>query len=80
MLQNFLNNKKSSGLILAGLAAFAYYKYSKMSAEEKSKLAKTIREKGGSLLQQIMPGGLKSRTEGTMATAANTDTGVSGSF
>ncbi len=80
MLQNMLNNRKSGGLILAGLAAFAYYNYSRMSADDKSKLAKTIREKGESLLQQLMPGGLKSRTEGIMATAANTDTGVSNSF
>lgn len=57
MLQNLMNNRKTSGLVLAGLAAFAYYKYSTMTPEEKSKLSKTLMEKGKSLLGQIMPGG-----------------------
>ncbi len=34
------------GLLLAGLAAFAYYKYSKMSPEQKKNLFSGIREKG----------------------------------
>ncbi len=57
MLQNMFGNKKSSGgLLLAGLAAFALYKYSKMSADQKSNLTKNIKEGGKRILGQVMPG------------------------
>ena len=56
MLQHLLNNKKTSALILGGLAAFAYYKYSKLSPEDKTKLTNTLKEKGKSLVDQFMPG------------------------
>ena len=59
MIQNFLNYRKASGSLLGGLAAYAYYKYSKMSAEDKSKLAQTIKDTGKSILNQIVPGGVK---------------------
>ena len=58
MLQQLLN-KKSGALVLAGLAAFAYYKYSKMSAAEKANLTDTIKEKGKNLWGQVMPGEMK---------------------
>lgn len=48
-----LQNKK--GLLLAGLAAFAYYKYSKMTPEAKKKIVDTIKDKA----DQFLPGGLK---------------------
>ena len=59
MVQNLLNNRKTSGLILGSLAAYAFYRYSKMTPEQKSKLTDTLKEKGRSLLDQFMPGGLK---------------------
>jgi len=34
-----------NGLLLAGLAAFAYYKYKKMSPESKKKMVDTLKEK-----------------------------------
>jgi hypothetical protein len=46
-------NKK--GLLLAGLAAFAYYKYKKMSPESKKKMVDTLKDKVG----QHIPGNLK---------------------
>jgi len=64
MLHNILNNKKTGALILGGLAAFAYYKYSKMTPEEKSKLTNTIKEKGKGLMDQFMPGGMKNAFTG----------------
>ncbi len=34
-----------NGLLLAGIAAFAYYKYKKMSPEAKRKMVDTLKEK-----------------------------------
>jgi hypothetical protein len=49
--------KKGAGgaLVLAGLAAFAYYKYSKLSAEEKQNLVGDLKEKGKKLYDQYAP-------------------------
>ena len=59
MLQQFImKNKKTSALILAGAAAFAYYKYSKMTPEEKTKFVSTLKEKGSGLLTTLIPAGL----------------------
>lgn len=74
MLQNLFNNRKTSGLILGGLAAFAYYKYSKMTAEDKSKLAQTIKDTGKSIFNQIVPGGFNNavdKTDTVLASAPN---------
>ena len=49
-----LMNKKAGTLLLAGLAAFAYYKYSKMSREEKDNLANTLKDKGKKLYDRFM--------------------------
>ncbi len=38
--------KVSDILVIAGLAAFAYYKYSKLTGEEKDKMVKDLRETG----------------------------------
>jgi hypothetical protein len=47
-----LENKRSAApLLLAGLAAFAYYKYSKMTPERKNDL----KEKGKDLLDKYVP-------------------------
>lgn len=47
------------GLLLAGLAAFAYYKYSKMSEQEKHDLVNNLKGKGQKLYDQYMPEELK---------------------
>lgn len=58
-----LNNKKVSGgagtLLAAGLAAFAYYKYSKMSEEQKRNLVSDLKEKAQNLFDQYAPAELK---------------------
>lgn len=58
-----LNNKKIAGgagtLLAAGLAAFAYYKYSKMSEEEKRSMVNDLKEKAQNLYDQYAPEELK---------------------
>ena len=49
----------AGGLLLAGLAAFAYYKYSKMSQEDKDNLVSGIKEKGQKLYDDYMPAQVK---------------------
>jgi hypothetical protein len=51
------NSKKmpTGTLLAAGLAAFAYYKYSKMSAEEKSKLTSDLKDGAQKIYDQYMP-------------------------
>ena len=46
-------------LLLAGLAAFAYYKYSKMSEEERRNLIGGLKEKGKRLYDQYVPEKIK---------------------
>jgi hypothetical protein len=55
-------NKKGpgGGLLLAGLAAFAYYKYSKMSSTEKENLVSDLKAKGQKLYDDYMPEQVKS--------------------
>lgn len=52
-------NKKSGGLLLAGLAAFAYYKYSKMSDEQKKNIVGDLKAKGQKLYDEYAPAELK---------------------
>ncbi len=56
-----LQNRKSStgGLLLAGLAAYGIYKYYKMSGQQRTDLVSGIKEKGKSILDKIVPGGMK---------------------
>ena len=51
------NSKKlpAGALLAAGLAAFAYYKYSKMSEEEKRGLVSDLKDKAQNLYDQYMP-------------------------
>ncbi len=46
-------------LLLAGLAAFAYYKYSKLSPEKKQDLTQTLKDKGQKLYDEYVPDELK---------------------
>lgn len=60
-------NRKTSAIILAGLAgAFAYYKYSQMSAEDKAMLTDKIKTAGKDLLGNLNLGGLNSLKEKVM--------------
>ena len=63
-----LRNK--TGLLLAGLAAFGYYKYSKMSPEEK----KNLMNKGKDLLNKNF-GGLENMFGKKSTTTPNTYNG-----
>jgi hypothetical protein len=66
MLQN------KTGLLLAGLAAYAAYRYSKMSIEQKT----SLKEKGRKLADRYLPGNLKNIFGSEPETAAEN----SGSF
>lgn len=46
-----INKKSNTPLLLAGLAAFAYYKFKKMSPEKKDEL----KEKGMDLVDKYVP-------------------------
>lgn len=77
-----LRNKLS--LLLAGAAAFGYYKYSKMSAEEKNRLISDLKEKGRKLYGQFMPASnsndLQPRpVHSTSATSSMNTSGTAGS-
>jgi len=62
-------NRKTSAIILAGLAgAFAYYKYSQMSAEDKAMLTDKIKTAGKDLLGTLNLGGLNSLKETVLPT------------
>ena len=43
----------TGGLLLAGLAAFAYYKYSKLTPTERQDLVSNIKERGRKLFGQV---------------------------
>ena len=48
--------KKSLGLALAGVAAYAWYKYSQLSEQEKRDLTNNIKEKGKKLIGSLQKG------------------------
>ena len=50
-----------SGIILAAVAAFAYYKYSKLSEEQKRGLVNNLKQKGQKLYDQYVPANLKNK-------------------
>ncbi len=77
MLQN---RKGSTGLLLAGLAAFAYYKYSKMSEEEKQNLMSTLKEQGKKLYDQYAPEELKSVFSNKGNTSGNSNFGAGSGY
>ena len=47
--------KITDALVIAGLAAFAYYKYSRLTAEEKDRIHRDIKEIGKNILQEVLP-------------------------
>ncbi|MGB8192663.1 MAG: hypothetical protein WCF67_12125 [Chitinophagaceae bacterium] len=48
--------KSPGALLLAGIAAFAYYKYNKMSPDQKKDLVNGLKEKGKKIFGQFIPG------------------------
>jgi hypothetical protein len=61
------SGKRGPGaLLLAGLAAFAYYKYNKMTPQQRQDLVGGLKEKGRKIFGQFMPGN-KTQTAGTTA-------------
>jgi len=54
--------RKGLGLLLAAAAAYGYYKYSKMTEEQKRDLANTIKEKGRKIFGSLVP---QSQSEAT---------------
>ena len=62
--------RKTGGLILAGLAAYAYYKYNKMTPQEKEDLVGNLKEKGRKLVDQYLPENVKNMfSKGNNSTA-----------
>ena len=47
------------GIMLAAIAAFAFYKYSKLSEDKKRDLVKNLKQKGQKLYDKYIPGSLK---------------------
>jgi hypothetical protein len=47
-------------LVLAGLAAAAYYAYTKMTPEQKENIFGSIKKQGKDLLGKLMPNGMES--------------------
>ena len=55
--------KKISFFLLAGAAAYAYYRYSKLSEEEKKDLVDNLKSKGQKLYDEYVPDNLKDTIE-----------------
>ena len=47
--------KSTGGLLLAGIAAFAAYKFSRMNAQQKKDLVDNLKDKGRKIFGQFMP-------------------------
>ncbi len=48
-------SQKTGSIILAGLAAYGMYKFSKLTAEDKNKLAENLKEQGKKMMDKITP-------------------------
>ena len=47
--------KLSEILLVAGIAAFLYYKYSKLTEEEKTSIQNDIRDTGKKVIKELVP-------------------------
>lgn len=64
-----LHNRRSvKPLVLAGLAAAAYYAYTKMSPEQKENIFGSIKKQGKDLLGKLMPQSMDSMKQGNGVT------------
>lgn len=55
------NRLPAGKLLLAGLAAYAYYKYNKMSSQEKKDLVGNLKKKGQKLYDDYVPSNVRDR-------------------
>jgi hypothetical protein len=76
----FQKKMPTGGLVIAGLAAYAYYKYSKMSAEEKSNLMSDLKEKGQKLYEQYVPEDVRSMLSGKSNMNTNSQFGEGSAY
>lgn len=58
--------KVSDILVIAGLAALAYYKYSKLTQAEKSNIVKDLKETGRNMIKELIPEQIKSFVPGIL--------------
>ena len=54
-LTTMTKSQKTGSIILAGLAAYGMYKFSKLTAEDKNKLAENLKEQGKKMIDKITP-------------------------
>jgi hypothetical protein len=52
-------------LVLAGLAAAAYYAYTKMTPEQKENIFGSIKKQGQDLLGKLWPSGMETMNQGS---------------
>jgi hypothetical protein len=65
-----MRNKSSlTTLLLAGAAAYAYYKYSKMTPEQRKSFVGNLKQKGKDLMDEYMPGSMRSGFNNATAAA-----------
>ena len=75
-------NKKFStgGLVLAGLAAYAYYKYNKMSMQEKDDMISSLKEKGQKLYDEYVPQNVKDMVDSKTGSTSGSTKDASSKF
>lgn len=61
-------NMKLGALILGGVAAYAYYKYSKMSVQEREDMVNNLKQRGKKLYEDYVPSDLKDTVDKTFNT------------
>jgi len=54
-----LFNKRNTGLLLAGVAAYAAYRYSRMSKEERKDMSDRVKTAGKKMYDDYVPGSVK---------------------
>ena len=52
--------KISEVLVVAAIAAFGYWRYTKLTAQEKEKIQADIKEIGEKAIKELLPQGIKS--------------------
>jgi hypothetical protein len=70
--------RSKTGLLLAGLAAYAAYKYSKMDPEKRSNLMNSLKTKGKDLVDKYVPQDVKDQF--SQATNSASGAGFKGGF
>ncbi len=65
---------KKGTLLLAGIAALAYYKYNKMDATEKENLKESLKKTGQKIVDQLPPE-IKNLFGNSLDSKATSDTG-----